>query len=142
MPPPGHAGAVSIKRLPTAGHSTLPAASVFRVGDEVRGRRHPKLDIMSSAGSAPGEPHDAPLFQYIRQNELGADLQNETKLKIGWINACLSVLNPADSQVATNAGRVLSQLGERLTSAADALGDGPDSADLSLLMFKVKKLSS
>lgn len=102
------------------------------------GKLEPKV-----LGGPPGV--GLPMSQIIVMSllqQLGADLQNETKLKIGWIKACLSVLNPADPQVAPNAGRVLSQLGERLTSAADALGDGPDSADLSLLMFKVKKLSS
>ena len=89
-----------------------------------------------------GPPPMSQIIVMSLLQQLGADLQNETKLKIGWTKVCLSVLNPADPQVAPNAGRVLPQLGERLTSAADALGDGPDSADLSLLMFKVKKLSS
>ena len=81
------------------------------------GKLEPKV-----LGGPPGV--GLPMSQIIVMSllqQLGADLQNETKLKIGWIKACLSVLNPADPQVAPNAGRVLSQLGERLTSAADAL---------------------
>ena len=74
--------------------------------------------------------------------QLGAELEADSKLKLSWIKACLGLLKPADPHIAGNASRVLSQLSDRLTVASDTMGDGPDAADLSLLIFKVKKLSS
>ena len=89
-----------------------------------------------------GPPPMSQIIVMSLLQQLGADLQSETRLKVGWVKACLGLLNPADPHIAGNCSRMLSQLSDRLTAASDALGDGPDSADLSLLIFKVKKLLS
>jgi len=73
--------------------------------------------------------------------QLSAELESDSTLKLRWIKACLGLLQPSDPHIAGNASRVLSQLSERLTTASHTMGDGPDAADLSLLIFKVKKLS-
>ena len=88
-----------------------------------------------------GPPPMSQIIVMSLLQQLGAELEADSKLKLSWIKSCLGLLKPSDPHIAGNASRVLQQLSERLTVASDTMGDGPDAADLSLLIFKVKKLS-
>ena len=72
--------------------------------------------------------------------QLGEELQSDSKIKLVWLKEALAHLNPHDAQIAGSVGRVLSQLRERLETASEVLGDGALAADIAMLTFMVNKL--